>query len=68
MEKNVMTMQIKPYSLTELALLYEVKPRTIKIWLKPFLPFIGEKEGRFYTTKQVAVIFDKIGEPPRSTI
>jgi hypothetical protein len=59
-------LQLRPYCLKELAALYEVKPRTIKIWLEPFATSIGEKNGRFYTIKQVEIIFDKIGEPKKS--
>ncbi len=55
--------QLRPYCLKELAALYEVKPRTIKIWIEPFLLLIGEKKGRFYTIRQVSIIFNKIGEP-----
>ncbi len=54
---------LRPYSLKELAALYGVKPRTIKIWLEPFSEAIGEKKGRFYTLKQVKIIFKNIGEP-----
>jgi hypothetical protein len=58
--------QLRPYSLKELAALYEVKPRTIKLWLEPFLEIIGVKKGRFYTIKQIEIIFDKIGEPGKA--
>ncbi len=57
------TITLRPYSLKELAALYDVKPRTVKIWLQPFSSVIGDKKGRFYTIKQVEIIFDKIGEP-----
>ncbi len=57
------TITVRPYSLKELAALYDVKPRTVKIWLQPFSSVIGDKKGRFYTIKQVEIIFDKIGEP-----
>lgn len=57
------TIPLRPYSLKELAALYDVKPRTVKIWLQPFSSDIGDKKGRFYTIKQVEIIFDKIGEP-----
>jgi hypothetical protein len=64
MEKTVITLKpVRAYSLKELAALYEVTPRTIKIWLEPFEEFIGEKKGRLYTIKQVQIIFDKIGDP-----
>jgi hypothetical protein len=57
------TIPLRPYSLKELAALYDVKPRTVKIWLEQFSTFIGDKKGRFYTIKQIEIIFDKIGEP-----
>lgn len=67
MERKQMPMSIslRPYCLKELALLYEVNPRTIKVWLKRFENAIGPKNGRYYTIRQVEVIFEKIGEPNR---
>ena len=55
--------ELKPYSLTELAMQYKVCNRTFKKWIKPFEEEIGTKQGRFYTVSQVAVVFDKIGFP-----
>ena len=63
MSVKILKKQLRPYCLKELAALYEVKPRTIKIWLEPFLSAIGEKSGRFYTIRQVQIIFNKIGDP-----
>jgi hypothetical protein len=63
MEKASTPLPLRPYCLKELAALYEVKPRTVKIWLEPFLKSIGKKNGRFYTIKQVRIIFEKLGEP-----
>jgi len=57
------TVEIKAYSLGELAALYEVSVRTMNRWLKPHLETIGKREGRFYTIKQVTIIFDKLGMP-----
>lgn len=67
MEISVKTtqVQLRPYCLKELAALYEVKPRTIKIWLQPFTTAIGTRNGRYYTIKQIEIIFDKIGEPKK---
>lgn len=56
---------LRPCCLKELANLYEVKPRTIKIWLKPFEAAIGEKIGRYYTIRQLEIIIEKLGEPKR---
>jgi len=58
---------IKPYTPQELAALYGVSRATLRTWLKPHLPVIGARIGHFYTTKQVKIIFDCIGEPPGSS-
>lgn len=60
--------QLKPYSITELARIYGVDPRTLKKWLVPFANEIGEKQGRFYQIPQVKVIFDKLSLPTNITI
>jgi hypothetical protein len=60
---EILKRHLRPYCLKELAALYEVKPRTIKMWLEPFSSAIGKKIGRFYTIRQVHIIFSKIGDP-----
>jgi DNA-binding transcriptional MerR regulator len=57
-EKNV-----RPYSYGELVDLYGVSQRTLKTWLIPFMAEIGEKRGRYFTVKQIEVIFTKVGFP-----
>lgn len=57
------TIQMKAYSLSELARIYGVDWRTFKKWLKPFEKEIGEKQGRYYNIPQVKVIFDKLSLP-----
>ena len=57
------TIQVKAYSLSELARIYGVDWRTFKKWLKPFEKEIGEKQGRYYNIPQVKVIFDKLSLP-----
>jgi hypothetical protein len=61
MKKN--TIQLKPYSLVDLAKLYTVCDRTMKKWIKPFDHEVGEKNGRYYSISQVKIIFDKLGLP-----
>jgi len=61
MKKN--TIQLKPYSLVDLAKLYTVCDRTMKKWIKPFEQEVGEKNGRYYSISQVKIIFDKLGLP-----
>ncbi|MGN7787191.1 hypothetical protein ACTJIJ_21840 [Niabella sp. 22666] len=55
--------KLKPYSLSELADIYEVCVRTIKRWLLPHQHRIGERQGRYYTVKQVKIIFEQLGMP-----
>jgi hypothetical protein len=57
------TVDIRAYSIGELATLYEVSVRTMNRWLKPHLEIIGKREGRFYTVKQVEIIFEQLGLP-----
>ena len=53
----------RPYSITELARLYQVSNRVMKNWLRPLASAIGEKIGRYYTIRQVEIIFEELGEP-----
>lgn len=55
--------KLKPYSITELARIYGVDPRTLKKWLVPFEQEIGVKQGRFYQIPQVKIIFEKLSLP-----
>lgn len=57
------TIEIRPYSLTELASIYGVTNRTIKNWIIRHDEAIGQKVGRLYTALQVKIIFEKLGLP-----
>jgi transcriptional regulator GlxA family with amidase domain len=61
--RMVQPIQIKPYTLKELAILYGVDSRTFKTWLEPFKKDIGQKIGRYYMIAQVKVIFEKLDLP-----
>lgn len=58
--------EIKPYSLTELAGIYGVTNRTMKNWIAPHQDAVGIKVGRLYTTLQVKTIFEKLGLPGKA--
>lgn len=58
---------IKSYTHKELAGLYGVSWLTFQNWLKPFKNEIGYKTGHFYNTRQVEIIFDKLGFPSINT-
>ena len=55
--------ELKAYSIKELALLYGVCDKTLKKWLKPFAEQIGQKQGRYFNVAQVTIIFGKLGQP-----
>ena len=67
MTSTIQTTQIKPCTLTELAAIYGVGIRTMKKWITPHGPSIGEKHGRIYTALQVKFIFEKLGLPGLAT-
>ena len=60
------TIEIRPYSLTELAQIYGVTNRTMKNWIIRHDEAVGEKIGRLYTALQIKVIFEKLGLPGRA--
>lgn len=54
---------IRRYTHKELTTLYNVSWKTLQRWLKPFKKEIGPKLGHFYSSRQVAIIFGKLGPP-----
>jgi hypothetical protein len=58
--------EIRPYSLTELARLYGISNGIMKRWLVPHNDAIGEKVGRLYNMLQVKIIFEKLGLPGKA--
>lgn len=63
MKKEANTTEMKPANYKQLAALYNVSHKTLKSWLEPFAQEIGEMRGRFFTLKQVQIIFEKLGDP-----
>lgn len=55
--------EVKPYSVGELAKLYNVSLHTMNKWLLPHMDTIGTRSGRFFTVKQVLLIFQLIDLP-----
>jgi hypothetical protein len=54
---------LRAYSYKELTALYGVSQRTLKTWLAPFTAEIGEKHSRYFTVRQVRIIFNRLGLP-----
>ena len=61
MEMNLNLTKLRAYSYKELATLYGISHRTLKNWLEPFEKEIGEKRGRYFTVKQMEVVFKRLG-------
>lgn len=55
--------KIRPYTVLDLAKMYEVSDKTMKKWIKPFEDEVGTKNGYFYSIAQVQMIFQKLGAP-----
>ena len=55
--------KLMPYSIAELASVYDVCERTFKKWISPFADEIGEKQGRYFNISQVRIIIEKLGLP-----
>jgi transposase len=54
---------IQTYNLKQLAAIYGVSTKVMKSWLKPYHEIIGERFGKKYSPKNVAIIFEKLGVP-----
>ncbi|HMJ46566.1 MAG TPA: hypothetical protein VK498_04520 [Ferruginibacter sp.] len=37
--------------------------KTFGTWIKPFLDEIGPRRGRYFTVRQVKIIFERLGLP-----
>lgn len=55
--------KIGPYTPKELALLYGVSIKTLRTWLSPHRQQVGDRKSKYYTAKQVRIIFEQLGEP-----
>ena len=53
----------KPFTCTELATLYNVSRKTFRTWLLPHMNIIGEKKAKYFTTRQVRLIYRVLGFP-----
>ncbi len=62
------SVEVRPYTLKEMAKLYGVCARTLKKWLVPHKDTIGKPTGWFYSITQVKFIFTTLGVPYIKTI
>ena len=54
---------IKSYTRSFLAEIYGVNVRVFSVWIKKIKTKIGAIHGRYFTPKQVQILFDHFGEP-----
>jgi transposase-like protein len=64
---NKQVIEVKPYTVKELSNMYGISDKTLRKWLKPFEESIGMKNGHYFTTLQVQIIFSKLGVPGLTT-
>jgi hypothetical protein len=56
-------LEIRPYTMKELAVIYQITPRSFATWIKKFEGQVGKKQGRYFSVHQVKVIIEKLGIP-----
>ncbi len=54
---------VKTATTKELAAMYGVSTKTFRTWLMPHLNAVGERKSRYYTARQIRIIFERLGEP-----
>ena len=54
---------VQPYMMGELSSLYKVSPKTFKNWMVKIESKLGERCGRYYSARQVEIIFKIFGVP-----
>ena len=57
------SIQLRAYSKTEIAKLYKISMKGLTRWLAPLKEELGPRVGRFYSPKQVEIIFREYGIP-----
>ena len=61
--KNDNQIMIQPYMMCELCDIYNVSDKTLRNWLNRIKSELGERYGRYYSAKQVEIIFKNFGVP-----
>ena len=61
--KEIKSIEIKPYRPNEMAKFYQVSYPTFLKWITAFKERLGERNGLYFSVKQVEIIFDELGIP-----
>jgi hypothetical protein len=59
---------IKNYKLKDLADIYRISKYLMRVWIFKHHKKVGKREGHYYQTEQVQIIFDLIKLPSDTTI
>ena len=62
-EQELKPIEVKPYMPGELAKFYQVSEKTFRSWINGFKERLGKRNGRYFTIKQVELIFQELGIP-----
>ena len=54
---------IKPYRLKDLAAIFDINAQTLKRWMDKYPDELGEKDGMYYSVKQVEFMIEQFGLP-----
>ena len=55
-----MNEKIYPMSIGQLAARWQVDVRTVRRWIKPFMPELGHINGKIFTVRQVKIILEHL--------
>lgn len=61
--KNDSQIMVQPYMISELKDIYNISTKTFRNWLKIIEPELGKRQGRYYSARQVEIIFKNFGIP-----
>lgn len=59
---------VKPYRLSDLAIIFDVNRKTMRKWLDKYPEVFGTREGKYFSVRQVEFCLDKFGLPGRVVI
>lgn len=66
--ENTQTIEVRPYSIKELSILYGVSSKVLRKWMLPIKEKIGKRNGFYYSVSQVELIFSFIKVPYKKVI
>jgi hypothetical protein len=54
---------IKPYRLKDLAAIFDINAQTMKRWINKYPDELGNKDGKYYSVRQIDFLIEKFGLP-----